>query len=716
MAFTFCLPRRLFSSTPFSTVVQDRSGELLGARIADDGQWRFPGRDSLPPKYEKALITFEDKYFYLHPGVNPFSIFRALRGNIRAGHVTSGGSTITMQVIRIMRNGQDRTIREKFLEALMAMRLESRLTKREILCLYASHAPFGGNVVGIDAASWRYFGTYPEALSWAEAATLAVLPNAPSYIHPGKNREKLLSKRNALLTDLYERHQMDSLTWASALEEPLPDAPHPLPGNAFHYVERAAAASPGTIIRTTLDLPLQSSVEKILLRHHEELSRGGIEDLCAIVLDVRTLTPLAYIGNVDPLRKSDGAQVDIVSSPRSTGSILKPLLYCGLMQDGAILPHTLLPDTPVNINGFAPQNFDRTYSGAVPAEQALARSLNVPSVHMLRRYTVPRFHELLRRAGLSTLTREASHYGLSLILGGAEATLEEITLVYASMSAAYQDFGCTGKDFPLKDKMALYYTFSALGEVNRPDEIDPHLVPSIGKVAWKTGTSYGYRDAWAVGVTPDIAVGVWAGNASGRGVAGLTGARTAGPVLFDILSLFPGNGFFDPPAEEYGTYAQVCRQSGSLAGIYCDKVDTLLIPTPGLKSAPCTYHTLVGGRSVFILPPSMEWYYAQGHPEYEGMPRDIAREDRERDMMEFIYPEAGSVMAIPRQLDGSVRGIVFNLAHRDPSSTVYWNLDDSYVGQTRFIHQMSLVPPAGKHTVTVVDDKGRRYSIGFEIL
>ena len=716
LLFIFCLPRKLFSDTAYSTVVEDRNGVLLGARIAEDGQWRFPERDSLPMKYEKALLRFEDKYFYIHPGVNPFSILRALSGNIKSGRVTSGGSTLTMQVIRILREGQPRTVKEKILEAFMALRLETRCSKKRILCLYASHAPFGGNVVGIDAASWRYFGTSPESLSWGEAATLAVLPNAPSYIHPGKNRGKLLDKRNALLTDLFEHHAMDSLTWAAAISEPLPDEPKALPQNAFHYVERLAKDSAGRTIRTSLDISIQQNVEHILSRHHAELSRIGIEDLCAVVLDVRTMTPLAYVGNVNPDEKRDGAQVDIITSPRSTGSILKPLLYCSLLQDGMILPYTLLPDVPVNINGFAPQNFDRTYSGAVSAEKALARSLNVPAVHMLREYTVPRFHELLKKAGMTTLTKEASHYGLALILGGAEGTLEDITRIYASLSGEYQDFGSVSEDFPLTDKISLYYTFSALGEVNRPDEIDPHLVPSIGKVAWKTGTSYGYRDAWAVGVTPEIAVGVWAGNASGRGVAGLTGARTAGPVLFDILSLFPRGEFFPRPDEAYGTYGEVCHDSGSLAGIHCEKVDTLLIPMEGLKSRPCTYHREIAGRKAFILPPSMEWYYVQGHPEYEGMPKEAVSESGEERMMEFIYPEMGSVMTIPRQLDGTVRGIVFNLAHRDPGATVFWHLDDTYIGQTKFMHQMSLIPSEGKHTVTVVDDKGRSYSLGFEIL
>ena len=236
VAYIFCLPRILFKGTPYSTVVTDRTGELLGARIAEDGQWRFPPSDTLPQKYETALIQFEDRWFRWHPGVNPVSIFRAAAGNLRAGRVISGGSTITMQVIRMSR-GKDRTLLQKCIEAILATRLELRCSKQEILGLYASHAPFGGNVVGLEAASWRYFGRPPTELSWGEAATLAVLPNAPSDIHPGKNREKLMAKRNRLLRALLETGKLDSLDFELACDEPLPGKPVALPQEAPHLTE-----------------------------------------------------------------------------------------------------------------------------------------------------------------------------------------------------------------------------------------------------------------------------------------------------------------------------------------------------------------------------------------------------------------------------------------------------------------------------------------------
>lgn len=715
LLYLFCLPRNIFKGTPYSTVVEDRNGELLGARIASDQQWRFPPSDSVPEKFSTALIMFEDRWFLFHHGVNPLAIIRAAIGNIKAGHVTSGGSTITMQVIRMSR-GKDRNLRQKLIEAILATRLELRSSKEEIIGMYASHAPFGGNVVGLEAASWRYFGRPPAELSWGEAATLAVLPNSPADIHPGKNRVKLLQKRNRLLEILHEKGYLDSLDLELACEEPLPSEPMALPQDAYHLVEHYVKQSPGTRVRTNLDVHLQRKVQAVCDQWNDEFSQRGIEDLCAVVLDVHSGEILSYVGNANPERKRPGSDVDIPRSPRSTGSILKPILYCSLLQEGEILPYTLLPDIPVNINGFSPQNFNRQFEGAVPASEALARSLNVPSVHMLRRFGVPKFLDILRKCGITTMPKSASHYGLSLILGGGEGTLLDITGIYSRMSASYQNFI---PDFPLKDKCALWYTFDALKEVNRPDEIDWQLISSVRKVAWKTGTSYGFRDAWAVGTTSDYAVGVWAGNARGQGVPGLTGARTAGPVMFGIFNLlqpsgqenaYAADGWFKEPVYSDGITAEVCHESGHLAGKDCNHLDTLMLPRKAMKSDPCPYHKTIEGERTFILPPSMEWYYRQHHPEYKPY---IPKNMEGSALMEFIYPEPGATIHIPRQLDGSIAGVTFNLAHRDPGTIVYWHLDSEYAGQTRFIHQMNLKPEPGKHVVTAMDEKGNSVSVSF---
>ena len=695
-AWLLCLPRDLFRGVPYSTVVTDRNGELLGARIASDGQWRFPPCDTVPKKYAAALVQFEDRHFYHHPGVNPVSLARALWGNLKAGHVTSGGSTITMQVIRMSRR-KERTVWQKIVESVLATRLELRYSKKKIIAMYASHAPFGGNVVGIEAASWRYFGRPPGELSWSEAATLAVLPNAPSSIHPGKRQEDLLLKRNRLLARLRDKGYIDSSTFELSCAEPLPGAPLPLPSIASHYVERQPK---GRETRTSIDIHLQRRVESVASRWSDELAIEGIADMAIVVMDIKSSEIIAYVGNASPLRKRDGVEVDIAHSPRSTGSVLKPVLYCASLQDGKLLPEMLLPDVPMNISGFAPQNFDRQFHGAVKASSALSRSLNVPAVHLLRRYGVPRLCSVLQDCGMTTLTSEPSHYGLSLILGGAEGCLDEITAMYARMVRCYYglDKG------PFTDPVAIWYTLEALSDVNRPDEIDWKLIRSVRRVAWKTGTSYGFRDAWAVGVTPEYAVGVWCGNAAGNGQSGLVGAKTAGPVLFDVIGLLGGeNEWFDEPSGAMS--AQVCSVSGHLKGPECPEYKSIIVPKRALETEACPYHH----DGAFILPPAMEWFYKAEHPEY------AVPEKSRGPVMEFIYPEAGAVMALPRQMDGSPGGAVFHLAHRRSDSTVFWHMDGDFIGKTRYIHRMKLSPAEGRHTLTVVDERGETISISFSI-
>jgi len=705
LGWFFCLPRNLFKGTVYSTVVESAEGELLGARIAEDGQWRFPPADTVPERFATALVQFEDRHFRRHPGVNPVALVRAAVDNARAGRVVSGGSTLTMQLIRLSR-GKERTLWQKMIEAVQATRLELRCSKREILALYAAHAPFGGNVVGLEAAAWRYFGRPASELSWGEAATLAVLPNAPATMHPGRKREALLRKRNRLLERLLRHGDIDPDTYEAALAEDLPEAPLPLPGWASHYVEHCPR---GERTKTAIRLPLQKAVEAALDLRSDELAREGVADMAALVIDNRSGEVVAYVGNASPGRQRAGMQVDVAASVRSTGSILKPFLYAAALQEGVILPRTLLPDIPVNLGGFAPQNFDRQFYGAVPADEALARSLNLPSVFLLREYGVPKFHALLQKAGLTTLTKDPSWYGLSLILGGGEARLDQITAAYSCLVRAYLS---PPEGTEAWNPVALWYLFEALKEVNRPDELDWRLIRSVRKAAWKTGTSYGFRDAWAVGMTPEYTIGVWAGNAQGQGVPGLTGARTAGPALFDILNLLPESpGWFPEPSGfsgngEESVFAGVCRESGFLAGPDCPDPEDILIPRAGEESDPCPYHK--GGD--FVLPPAMEWFYRPHHPEYSG-----ARSASTESEIQFIYPSAGSTLYLPRQMSGAVEGVVFRAAHHKADATLWWHLDQTYVGETRLIHQLRLAPSVGRHTLTVVDSEGNAASVGFTV-
>jgi len=757
VCYIFCLPRPLFD-VPYSTLVADRKGELLGARIASDGQWRFPPVDSVPDKYAECLIAFEDRKFRYHPGVNMLSIGRALWQNIKARRVVSGGSTITMQTVRLMRKNK-RTYFEKFIEMILATRLEWSYSKDHILALYASHAPMGGNVMGISAASWRYFGHPPASLSWAEAATLAVLPNSPAMMHFGRNRQALTDKRNRLLKYLSDKKILNTTDYLLAISEPLPAYPHALPQIAPHLVTRMFLQQPGTHLVSTIDKRLQEQADEIVSRWSDEFAQNGIFNMAALIVDIPSNEVMAYCGNVNFNRKTESNQVDVIQSPRSTGSILKPFLYCAMQQEGSLLPNELLPDVPINIGGFAPKNFSLQYDGAVPADEALARSLNVPAVISLRRYGVQKFHQLLQKAGLTTLNKPAEHYGLSLILGGAEGRLWDVANAYAEMVRSVNDYNASEAYYvpesfdllksegqrtrkkisePLFQAGAAWLTLETLTNVNRPEEIDWQFIPSMRKVAWKTGTSYGFRDAWAIGVTPRYLVAVWTGNANGEGRPGLTGARTSAQVMFDLFNLLPATSWFQPP---YGDLAEVavCRESGCLKGINCPEsaIDTILVSPKAVQGSVCAYHKRVhvsedgcyrvyedcaGNRGIkpvswFVLPPSQEWYYRQHHPIYRSLPpfSPECMAGSSGQIMQFIYPFPNASIKLAKQLDGSPGKVIFELAHRNPSAKVFWHLDEDYIGETSDIHRMECSPSKGKHRVTVVDEAGNSVAIGFRM-
>lgn len=751
-AYFFSLPKILFNK-PYSTVIEDRDSKLLGASIAPDGQWRFPEGNNIPGKFKTAIVLFEDKRFYSHPGVDVRSLARAMQQNFKSGKIVSGGSTISMQVIRLSRNKQ-RTFFEKLVELILATRLELRYSKEEILALYAAHAPFGGNVVGIEAACWRYFGRDASELSWSEAALLAVLPNNPALIHPGKNRAKLKAKRDRLLLRLLNAGNFDTTTYQLSVAEPIPESPVALPRLAPHLLSRVIKEGyAGTRVITSIDKSLQDRLTQLVKYHHEKLKGNRVFNAAAIVVDVKTGQTIAYVGNTESGAEHDDA-VDIVMARRSTGSILKPILFAALLDEGKLLSATLQPDVPTLINGFAPQNFTKEYDGAVPANQALIRSLNIPAVHQLREYRYEKFYELLKNSGIRSLNQPADHYGLSMILGGAEATLWEITGVYASMARTLNNyFEVPGSNryskndfhapvYRLQDSLAqrnheasswlsaaaIYLTFDALQEVYRPGEQTGwRMFNSAKKISWKTGTSHGLRDAWAVGVNGRYAVGVWAGNADGEGRPGLTGTESASPLMFDIFQQLPGNTWFQVPAHELHEI-EICSHSGMRASELCELRETQLVTQRGLESGVCRYHQRIHlsqdkkyrvhasceqvlnmiTESRFVLPPVQEYYYKTKNIRYKVLPpmRSDCVNPATVASMDLIYPRPNTRVFVPRQLDGQPGSVVFEATHRQPAALVYWHMDGVYMATTKGAHRIAVAPANGLHKLTLVDDSG----------
>ncbi|WP_178991755.1 penicillin-binding protein 1C [Winogradskyella schleiferi] len=750
IAYYFCLPQHLFKD-PTATVITSQSDELLGALIAEDGQWRFPVSDSVPKKFKTCILQFEDEYFYKHPGFNPVSIFKAVKDNLSSGTVKRGGSTLTQQVIRLSRKGQPRTYVEKVKELILATRLEFRLSKDEILTLYSSHAPFGGNVVGIDAASWRYFNRNASNLSWAESATLAVLPNAPSLIYPGKNQKRLLDKRNRLLKKLYENGTIDDLTYELSIAESLPQKPYPLPQIAPHLLQKVAKNHRGQRIKTTIKMALQEQTNHIVKQHYNRLKQNEIYNLSVLVLNVKTRQVLTYIGN-SPTDNAHQKSVDIIDKARSTGSILKPFLYAAMLDAGDLLPNTLVVDVPTQFGSYQPRNYNQTYDGAVFANEALSRSLNVPAVRMLQEFGLDRFYYYLKQLQLKDLKYNANHYGLSLVLGGAESNLWDLCKSYAAMASTLNhfndnsskyytdeflqptfiyentvDFGQLKNEKEVFDAASIFLTFESMKQVNRPESDESwEYYDSSQDIAWKTGTSFGFRDAWAIGTTKDYVVGVWVGNADGEGRPGLVGVQTAAPILFDVFDLLPKSTWFNPPYDEM-LEVNICKKSGYRASSICDVTELRFIQASGKKTEPCPFHKLVhldlseqfqvnsscepvsniNNKAWFILPPLQAYYFKNKNPFYKPLPpyRNDCTESSGISM-EFIYPNQQSTIFLPKDFDGNTNDLILKVAHSKPELELYWYIDSQFIGSTRDIHDIAVLPSSGEHLITVMDELG----------
>ena len=764
--FYFCLPNKLFTEE-FSTVLLSKEGEILSARLASDGQWRIAQSDSISPKFITSLLAFEDQYFYYHFGVNPIAISKAAWSNFRGGKLKRGGSTITMQVIRLARKGKKRNAWEKLIETIWATRLELKYSKKEILSLYAQHAPFGSNIVGLEAAALRYFGRNAAELSWAEAATLAVLPNSPRLIFPGKNQLKLLEKRNRLLTLLYKNSELSQQDYILAISEPLPEKQVSFPNWTPQLLDQVVKDNNGnSTVATSIELELQLQVIRILQNYQANWEVNGIHNAGVLVLETSSGNALAYLGNLQS-GKNNQESVNMITANRSTGSVLKPLLFAAMLNEGMLLPRTLQADIPTQIAGYTPKNYSLTYEGAVPAKMAIARSLNVPAVRMLHQYGIEKFSNKLRKLGMKSLKKSAAHYGLSLILGGAEGNLWEMCGMYASLSRDLQDFGMLNGKYATKNvhpanyiliekkknikveqinlrensvlnAAAIYSMFEAMSEVNRPDEeAGWSEFLSANKVAWKTGTSFGNRDAWSIGITPKYVVGVWVGNADGEGKPLLTGIGSAAPVMFDVLRSLPESGWFDMPYDDM-IKIPTCSLSGAKASKFCNSIDTVWVPKAGEKTVPCTYHQHIylhpsgNGRvsadcidietsmqrSWFVLPPAMEHFYKTKHAEYTVLPDFLpgCAENNSIQAMDFIYPRQGAEIFIPRSFDGNKSNVVFEIAHRKPSTIVYWMLDGVPVGQTKEMHQLAIQTNAGKHVIEVIDANGEKVKRNFVVL
>lgn len=752
----FSLPEPLFE-TPYSTIVLDKNQQLVGAKIAKDGQWRFPKSDSIPQKVKIAIQLFEDEYFNYHPGFNPVAIAEAFWHN-STSESRRGGSTISQQLIRLSRQNPARNYAEKFVELVKSTRLEARYSKDEILNLYLSHAPFGGNVVGIDAASWRYFGIPAKDLSWGQAASLAVLPNAPSLVFPGKNENILKAKRNRLLLKLYSKGIIDQATYELSKLERLPAKPKTLPNHASHFLEMTRRKNAGQRIHSTLDLNIQRQVNAIVDRYYNNYSSEKIYNLGVVVMDIEAQSVLAYVGNSNT-SLAHQKFVDNVQSPRSTGSLLKPFLYAVMLDDGELLPEMMVPDVPTAIANYRPENFSKQFQGVVAANDALTESLNIPAVLNLKSYGLERFYKDLKRSKLKGLNRNYDDYGLTLILGGAESSLWELTKLYSNFAKNLNFYNQNSSQYPAdgfgeiqykqSEKTehktsfepqvfsagATFLSLKALKNLKRPtSEVNWQYFENAQKISWKTGTSYGHKDAWSIGVNSKFAVGVWVGNSNGEGRAGLTGVTKAAPVMFDVFKTLDQNDQeFQTPFDDL-VEVEVCETTGFLKSINCPKTKLILSTPKGQNADVCPYHKMltldeqkafqvnigcaesqsIKTEAFLVLPPKLAYYYK--NPDYRKPPPshpDCVGFQNEN-LMDFINLKPQQTFILPKNFEETYNEIIIKIGHQNDTE-IHWYLDGKYLKTTSLFHEIALLPNEGKHKITAIDEFGHEVSREFFI-
>ena len=550
------------STLQYSKALYSHDGELLAAVTSTNQQWCFPMEGNLPEPLILAIKEYEDAYMSWHPGINPISVVKAYKLNHKKGKIVRGASTLAMQVMSMRRQNHNRTWTNKILEALSAIKYSMLNSDDRIIRDWAEMAPFGSNIIGVKAASLKYFGRSLDKLSWPEYALLAVLPNNPGFVNLQKNTDIILKKRNELLKKLGQNGYISGKDVPIYMDEDLPKHFSPLPQHGYHLLQHLIKSYPQKhIFKTHVQKEIQKQTENILQQEANFNGYDDIKNMAAIIVDIEKNELVAYQGNIR-LSSNEFDYVDIIQSPRSYGSLLKPFLYAYALDNKLFLPGEIVPDIPTHIDDFQPKNFDKKYRGAVRIEEMVTQSLNIPAVRILNEVGLQSFYDHLQSFHPQYLNKGAQHYGLSLILGGGELYLLDIGRMYKGLGRnfhgyndPYNNMKILTDEVPYSRKDGMSYslftmqkTVETMSDLIRPrEEKYSHLLDSENRIAWKTGTSYGHRDAWSVGFNDRYAVGVWVGNSDGEGRFNLTGISKAAPVMFKIFKILPAINKASPP-------------------------------------------------------------------------------------------------------------------------------------------------------------------------
>ncbi|HSF40823.1 MAG TPA: penicillin-binding protein 1C [Thermoanaerobaculia bacterium] len=743
---------------PPAVVVEDRMGEPLRFFLPADQRWRFPVRlEDLPPELPRALVASEDRRFWEHPGVDPAAVVRAAWSNLRSGEVVSGASTIPMQIARMAEPGP-RTLPSKIRESFRALQLERRYSKEELLEIYLNLTPYGGNVEGVGAAAWFYFGKDPDQLSLGEIALLTALPRSPVRYDPTIHPKAAFEAKNRVLRQLAQRGAFETQEIGDALRQPVPESRRRPVFAAPHFTElvaRQVRSEPR--IRTSLDRRVQDVVHEQVRGRIGGLRDEGIGNAAVVVIENDTRAVRAFVGSAGFLETYFDGQVNGAMARRSPGSTLKPFLYALAMDTGRVIPATYLLDVPTDFSGYVAENYDERYRGRVTVREALILSLNACAVRLLSDVGLADFHKLLLRGGLGTLDKGPEHYGLPLVLGAGEVTLLDLTNLYASLAegGVHRPVRMLETDGPasrtvepetssnrLMSPESARVITQILTDVRRPDFPEAwDLTQGAPAVAWKTGTSYGHRDAWAVGFSRRYTIGVWVGNFDGRPKKGIAGSQHAGPLLFDLFRAIEPGG--DGPGKPEGLRLdtiEVCAGSHELPGPFCPKRMRVTYLPGRTKLSSCALHQrvlvdaetgdlLASGdclgkrphefRLLEVFPPELvAWWRSQGmmvaslprvSPACQGIPAG--------EPPRIVSPDSTTAYRLRRDAPAEYQRIPLVAQASPGANHLFWYQDGLLVATTATTsaEPRFLSPVLGEHRLVVTDDLGRTAGITYRV-
>ena len=726
----------------YSTIITDKNNELINAYLTPDEKWRMKTQlEEISPLLRKTIIEKEDRYFYKHPGVNPGAVVRALFNNIFRMKRTSGASTITMQVARML-EPRKRNMGSKVIEMFRAFQLEWKYSKDEILQLYLNLVPYGGNIEGVKTASLLYFKKNPDHLSLAEITALSIIPNRPSSLVIGKNNDEIIKERNKWLKRFADNNVFAKKEIEDALAEPLNAVRHSVPHHVPHLSYKLAKNG-DDLIRTNIDLNVQMKTEKLVTDYVRVQKLRNIKNAAVIIIDNETHKVITYIGSAAFGDTTDGGQVNGAAAIRQPGSTLKPLLYALCFDEGLMTPKSVISDVAVNYQGYAPENYDEKFNGYVTVEYALEHSLNIPAVKGANMLGKDKLINRLASIDFRQVASDRNKLGLSMILGGCGTTLEELTGLFSLFAneGVYVSPGFTQNDTLLKrvpviSPAANFMVNEILSKINRPDfPLNWQATERMPKIAWKTGTSYGRRDAWSIGYNKKYTVGVWLGNFSGVGVNELSGANTATPLMFRIFNTIDYDSdasWFTKP--EDCDIRQVCSETGMppsdrcshvisdyfipliSSSIKCRNMQEIIVSADDKVSYCKTCAPAAGYRkkTYKMIEPDMQAWYNENKIAFEAIPMHNPE-------CEVIF--RGNAPAIVSPSNGTE----YLINKKDPEplqlscktsndvSKVFWYVNNQYYKTGTAADKQFFVPEEGRVKISCTDDKGRNRDIWINV-